>query len=66
MSINAAASQKIDDSGGADANVGYQLLHEPPIVLYLVHARHSVLLKLEIVLSASLSARAGPFRSGQN
>jgi hypothetical protein len=31
---------KVDDNGGASANVSYQLALEPPIVLYLVHASH--------------------------
>jgi len=31
---------KVDDNGGAGANVRYQLPREPPIVLYLVHACH--------------------------
>ena len=45
---------KVDDNGGAGANVSYQLLREPPIVLYLVHTWNLVLLKLELALSTSL------------
>jgi len=44
---------KVDDNGGAGANLGYQFPPEPPIVLYLVRACHSVLSKLERALSAS-------------
>jgi hypothetical protein len=28
---------KVDDNGGASANVSYQLRREPPIILYLIH-----------------------------
>jgi hypothetical protein len=45
---------KVDDKGGAGTNVSYQLPREPPIVPFLVHTCHSVLLKLELALSASL------------
>jgi hypothetical protein len=45
---------KVDDNGGAGANVSYQLPREPPIVLYLVHTCHLVLPKPERALSASL------------
>ena len=31
---------KVDDNGGASANVSYQFPREPPIVLYLVHICH--------------------------
>jgi len=34
---------KVDDNGRAGANVSYQLPREPLIVLYFVHAGHSVL-----------------------
>ena len=33
---------KVDDNGGAGANVRYQLPREPPIVLYLVHDCHKI------------------------
>jgi hypothetical protein len=45
---------KVDDNGGASANVSYQLPREPAIVLYSVHVCHFVLSRLELALSASL------------
>jgi hypothetical protein len=45
---------KVDDNGGASANVSDQLPHEPPIVPYLVHTLSLSPVKLERALSASL------------
>jgi hypothetical protein len=50
---------KVDDNGGAGANMSYQLPREAPIVLYLVHTCHLVLSKLQLVLSASLRGASG-------
>ena len=55
---------KVDDNGGASTNVSYQLSRERPIVLYLVHTCHSVLLKLELTLSASLWYAGLQIRAG--
>ena len=35
---------KVDDNGGASANVSYQLPREPPIVPYLVHSSISAMI----------------------
>src|SRR5882757_6373691 len=55
---------KVDDSGGAGANVGYQMPREPSIVPYLVHTCHFVPVKLELALLASPCG--APVRSGQS
>jgi len=55
---------RVDDNGRAGANVGYQLPREPSIVPYLVHTCHFLLVKLELVLSASPCGAPAPFRSG--
>jgi hypothetical protein len=50
---------KVDDNGGAGANVSYRLPRGPSIVLYLVHTCHLVLSKLELGLSESLRRAPG-------
>jgi hypothetical protein len=57
---------KVDDNGGASANVGYQMPAGLRLFLTLVHTCYLVPVKLELALLASPCGAPAPFRSGQS